>query len=305
MVLPGVIAVGLPTPHTTIFVRNENGAIYHDITVVPAMVEAGKGLVPAKADPATEKPLLGTDGHAVLDYKMATPEVLLQFLPIGLLGLGVAALLACLMSGVAASLMALSTVFTCDIFQALFARDANDKRILATGRWAAVGGVLLAIAVALAAMRFNDILDAMLLVFAVVNAPLFAVLLLGAFWRRATGHGAFAGLIAGAAMALLHHGLDLPLGARPGIRGGWIAVIHHPASELVLALTTATLAFLVSLLVTAAVSACTRSRPKTELRGLVYSLMERRPLRASWWKRPEALAFVILLAAIAVNLIFI
>jgi SSS family solute:Na+ symporter len=209
------------------------------------------------------------------------------------------------MSGVAASLKAVSTVFTCDIFQTILARDANDKRMLATGRWAAVGGVLLAIGVALAAMRFNDILDAMLIAFAVVNAPLFAVLLLGAFGRRATGHGAFAGLIAGAALALLHHGLDLPRGAQPGIHGGWIAVVHHPASELVLALSTATLAFLVSLLVTAAVSACTKTRPKTELRGLVYSLLERKSANATWWKRPEAMAAVILLAAIAVNLIFI
>ena len=249
---------------------------------------------------------MGADGHAVLDYEMATPNMLLQFLPMGLLGLGVAALLACLMSGVAASLTAFSTVFTCDIYQALFARDASDKRILASRP---MGGGRAAccwrLALACAAMRFNDILDAMMLVFAVVNAPLFAVLLLGAFWKRATGHGAFAGLIAGAAAALLHHGLDAALGEQPGIHGGWIAVLHHPASEIVLGLATATLAFLVSLLVTAAVSACTKARPKTELQGLVHSLMERRPLRAEWWKRPEALAAAILLAAIAVNLIFI
>jgi hypothetical protein len=57
--------------------------------------------------------------------------------------------------------------------------------------------------------------------------------------------------------------------------------------------------------VTAAVSACTKTRPKTELRGLVYSLLERKSANATWWKRPEAMAAVILLAAIAVNLIFI
>ncbi len=215
LVLPGLIAVGLPTPRTAIVVHNENGAIYHEITVVPPAVEAGQGLVPAKAD-AAGKPMMGADGHAVLDYEMATPNMLLQFLPMGLLGLGLTALLACLMGGVAASLTAFSTVFTCDIYQAFFAKGASDKRMLAAGRWAAVGGMLLAIGAACAAMRLNSMLDAMVLVFAVVNAPLFATLLLGALWKRATGHGAFAGLIAGAAGALLHHGLALPQGRAAG-----------------------------------------------------------------------------------------
>ena len=305
MVLPGLIAVGLPTPHTSIVVHNENGTIYHEITVVPAAVQAGRGLVPAKANPASGNPIIGSDGRPVLDYALATPNMVVQFLPMGLLGLGVSALLACLMSGVAASMTAFSTVFTCDIFQALLAKQASDNRILAVARLSVAGGILLAMGAACATWRFNSLLDAMVLVFAVVDAPLFAVLLLGAFWKRMTGHGAFAGLIAGAAMALLHHGLDLPQGAQPGIQGGWIAVVHHPASELALDLGTATLAFLVSLMVTAAVSSCTRARPKAELRGLVYSLMEHRPAAAPWWKRPEALAVAILLVAITVNLIFV
>ncbi len=304
-VLTGLIAVGLPTPHTTIVVHNENGAIYHEITVVPPAVEAGQGLVPAKADPASGNPVIGAKGHPVLDYAMATPNTLLHFLPIGLLGLGVSALLACLMSGVAASLTAFSTVFTCDIYQAFVEKDASDQRILAVARCSAAGGMILALGAACATWRFNDLLDAMVLVFAVVNAPVFAALLLGVFWKRATGHAAFAGMIAGACMALLHHGLDLPKGAQPGIHGGWIAVVHHPASELLLDLGTATLAFLVSLLVTAGVSVGTKPRAKTELHGLVYSLMESRPASATWWKRPETLAAAILLAAIAANLIFI
>lgn len=304
LILPGIVAVGLPTPHTSIVVHNENGAIYHDITVVPAAVEAGQGLVPAKADPGTGNPIIDANGHPVLDYAMATPNMLLHFLPMGLLGLGVSALLACLMSGVAASMTAFSSVFTCDIYQAFLAKDANDKRILTVARWSVVGGVLLAICAACATWRFNSLLDAMVLVFAVVNAPLFATLLLGAFWRRATGHGAFAGLIAGAAIALLHHGLDLPKGAQPGIHGGWIAVVHHPASELVLGLGTATLAFLVGLMVTIAVSFATKARPKMELKGLVHSLLAREPVSTQWWKRPETLAVAILLAAIAVNLLF-
>lgn len=303
VVVPGLIAVALPTPHTSIVIHNDNGVIYHEITVVPPTVEAGSGLVPAKV--GADGNLVMSNGHAELDYTMATPSVLLEFLPTGLLGLGVTALLACLMGGVAASVTSFSTVFTCDIFQALLARNASDKRLLAVARLAAGGGVLLAFGAACAAMRFDSMLDAMMLVFAFVNAPLFAVLLVGVFWKRATGHGAFAGLIVGAAAALLHHGLALPRGEQPGIHGGWIAALIHPSSEMVLGLGTAMLAFLVSLLAAVAVSASTKARAAEELKGLVHSTVPRASANPMWWKRTEAMAAAILLVAIAVNLIFI
>jgi solute:Na+ symporter, SSS family len=304
LVLPGLIAVGLPTPHTSIVVFNDNNVISHEITVVPPAVEAGTGLVPAKAN-ADGMPVIGADGHAVLDYTMATPNVLPEFLPTGLLGLGIAALLGCLMSGVAASVTSISTVFTCDIFQSLFAKNSSDKRLLVVARFAAAGGLLLAFAAACATIRINSLLDAILLVFAIVNVPLFAVLMLGAFWNRATGHGAFAGLIAGAATALLHHGLSLPQGAHPGIHGGWIAVLRHPASEIALSLETAIVAFAVSLLATIVLSIFTSAKTESELNGLVYSLTTRPQRNPKWWKRPEAMAAAVLLAAIAVNLILI
>ncbi|MEI9968481.1 MAG: Na+/galactose cotransporter [Terracidiphilus sp.] len=304
LVLPGLIAVGLPTPHTSILVFNDNNVISHEITVVPPAVEAGTGLVPARAD-ASGMPVIGPDGHAVLDYLMATPNVLPEFLPTGLLGLGIAALLACLMAGVAASVTSFSTVFTCDIFQALFAKNSSDKRLLIVARFAAAGGMLLAFAAACATVRFSSLLDAILLVFAVVNVPLFAVLMLGAFFKRVTRHGAFAGLIAGAAAAVLDHGLALQRDAKPGIHGGWMAVLHHPASEIALNLEIAILAFAVSLLVTILLSAFTSAKPESELNGLVYSLTTRPPTNAKWWKQPEAMAVAVLLAAIAVNLILI
>ena len=304
VIIPGLIALALPTPHTSIVIHNDNGVIYHEITVVPPAVEAGSGLVPAKAG-ADGKPIIAADGHAALDYAMATPNMLLEFLPTGLLGLGVTALLACLMGGVAASITSFSTVFTCDIFQALLAPNAADKRLLAVARWAVVGGTLLAFGGACAAMRFDSILDAMMLIFAFVNAPLFAVLLLAVFWKRATGHGAFAGLITGAAAALLNHGLALPYGEQPGIHAGWIAPLIHPASEMALGLGTAILAFLVSLLGTVVVSVFTNARPEEELKGLVHSMVPRASKSSKWWKRPEAMAAAILLVAIAVNLILV
>jgi SSS family solute:Na+ symporter len=304
-ILPGLLALGLPTPRTTITIHNENGAIFHEITVVPPAVEAGRGMVPAKAD-AAGQPVKGADGKPVLDYAIAMPNMLLQFLPSGLLGLGLAALLACLMSGVAASLTASNTVFACDIYQAFLKKDASDKQILKAGRWAALGGMVLAFAAACAAMHSNDLLDAVVLVFAVVNAPLFATLLLGTLCKRPTGHGAFAGLIAGMAAALLHHGTALPRGEQPGIHGGWIKVLHHPASDMALGLGTAAFAFVVSLLVAVVVSLCTKPRPEAELAGLTIRSAATEQANDAWWKRPENIAAaVILLAAVAVNLIFL
>jgi len=288
LVLPGLIAMALPTPHTSILVFNDNNVISHEITVVPPAVEAGTGLVPAKAD-ATGMPVVDAQGRAVLDYTMATPNVLPEFLPTGLLGLGIAALLACLMAGVAASITSFSTVFTCDIFQALFAKNSSDKRLLVVARCAALGGMLLAFAAACATIRFNNLLDAIFLVLAIVNVPLFAVLMLGAFWKRASGHGAFAGLIAGAAAAMLYHGLALPPSAQLGIQGGWTAVLRHPASEIALNLETAIVAFVVSLLATITLSALTIAKPESELNGLVYSLTTRPQTNAKWWKRQRRL----------------
>ena len=302
LILPGLFALSLPTPHTTIMIHNENGAIYHEITVVPPAIEAGQGLVPAKAD-ANGKPIKRANGKAVLDYAMAMPNVVLASLPPSLMGIGLAALLACLMGGVAASVAAANTVFACDIYHAFLNKDADDKQILKAGRWAAPGGMALAVAAACAAIHTNSLLDTVALVFAMVNAPLFAALLLGVFWKRATGHGAFAGLLAGVAAALLNHGTALPRGDRRGIHGGWIAVADRPANELALAIGTAALAFAVSLIVTTIVSFYTRPRPETKLAGLMRAA---EPSRGSWWKQPETVAAaLILLAAIAVNLIFL
>jgi SSS family solute:Na+ symporter len=305
LILPAIVALALPTPHTTIVIHNDNGAIYHDITVVPPEVENGQGLVPAMVDAPTGKPVKDAQGRTMFDYAMAAPNVLLHFLPTGLLGLGLAALLASMMAGTASSLMAFSTVFACDLYEPLLCRNSPDEKSIAVVRWAAVGGMSLAFGVACLAMRFDSLFDAMVLVFAVVNSPLLAALLLGAFWKRATGCGAFSGLIAGAAAALLHHGLALPQGAQRGIRGGWIAVLHHPSSELHFSIGTSVLAFLVSLIVTALVSLFTKARPEAELAGLVHSLLAQEPASATWWKRPEAFAIAILLAAIAVCAVFI
>ncbi|MDE3148295.1 MAG: Na+/galactose cotransporter [Acidobacteriota bacterium] len=304
LILPGLVAIGLPTPHTTTATRVENGAIYHEITVVPRAAEEGRGLVPARMDPATGKPMQAS-GLTQLNYDMATPQMLLHFLPTGLLGLGLTGLLACLMGGMAANATALNAVFTCDLYQPYLHKGASDRHYLWVGRWVTLGGMLLSVGIAFAAISLHDILDTLVVMFALVNAPLLATFLLGMFWKRATGHGAFAGLAAGIAAAVLHQGLTLPVDAQRGIHGGWIAALHRYPSGMEQSFWTAIFAFCACLLVTVAVSSVTRAKPETELAGLVYSLTPKpRRKQTAWWKRPEGMAVAILMAAIALSFIF-
>src|SRR5260370_367009 len=124
------------------------------------------------------------------------------------------------------------TVAIRPIYQSYINRKASDEHYLWMGRMATVFGIGFFIAAAYMANRFNNIMDMLQLVFAFVNAPLFATFLLGMFWKRTTGHGAFSGLLAGTLTASLHHAVTLPAGAAAGVKGGWLAVVHTYPSEL-------------------------------------------------------------------------
>ena len=307
VILPGLLAIGLPTPHTTTVIKTmANGAIIHEINVVSPQVEQGRGLVPAKINPVTGKAMLDTNGDPLLDYDMATPNMLLHFFPTGILGLGLTALLASFMSGMAGNVTAFNTVFTYDLYQSYIHKNGSDRHYMAVGRWATVGGILLSIGTAYAAINFNNIMDTLQLVFSFVNAPLFATFLLGMFWKRATGHAAFTGLIVGTATAMIHHGLTLPMLAHPGIHGGWITVLHTYHSDMAQNFWTAIWAFSANFVVTVIVSYCTKARPEAELVGLVHSLTPKpkRPENELWWQRPETLALAVLVGAIALNIFF-
>ena len=305
VILPGLIAIALPTPHTTTVVSQVNGAIVHEIDVAPPEAAEGRGLIPAKINPVTGKAMLDASGQPLLDYDMATPNMLLHYFPTGILGLGLTALLASFMSGMAGNVTAFNTVFTYDLYQSYIHKGASDRHYLAVGRWATIGGILFSIATAYAAINFNNIMDTLQLVFSFVNAPLFATFLLGMFWKRTTGHGAFSGLITGTAAAMIHHGLTLPIEAHPGIHGGWIHVIHHYPSDMAQNFWGAIFAFSANFVVAVAVSLLTKPKPDEELVGLVRSLTPM-PSHAHlpWWKRPGTLAIAVLLGAIAVNIFF-
>jgi SSS family solute:Na+ symporter len=231
--------------------------------------------------------------------------MLLHFFPTGILGLGLTALLASFMSGMAGNVTAFNTVWTYDIYQAYINKRATDAHYLWMGRMATIGGVALSIAAAYLVTNFNNIMDALQLVFSIVNAPLFATFLLGMFWKRTTGHAAFTGLLSGTAAALLHHGLTLPADAVPGIHGGWIAVLHHYPSDMAQNFWTAIFAFSINFLVTIAVSLVTTPRPEPELVGLVYSLTPK-PIEThlAWYQKPATLAVAVLAILVILNLVF-
>jgi SSS family solute:Na+ symporter len=293
VILPGLIAISLPAQNLAGLAGSHSAAAVQ-----------GEGLVPAKVD-ASGHAILDKDGAVQLDYDLATPNMLLHYFPTGILGLGLTALLASFMSGMAGNVTAFNTVWTYDIYQSYINKTASDEHYLWMGRMATIFGIALSVAAAYMATRFNNIMDMLQLVFAFVNAPLFATFLLGMFWKRTTGHGAFTGLLSGTIAAAVHQGLTLPQGGVPGVKGGWLAIMHVYPSEMAQNFWTAIYAWTTCFLITIIVSLLTRAHEEKELVGLVYSLTERPTQHdLSWYQRPAVLAVVVLVATALLNIIF-
>ncbi|HTS88839.1 MAG TPA: hypothetical protein VMG41_10140, partial [Gemmatimonadales bacterium] len=248
---------------------------------------------------------LGSDGTP--NYNLAMPVLLAHYLPSGLLGLGLTALMASFMSGMAGNVTAFNAVWTYDIYQSYIRPAQSDQHYLRMGHAATVFGIAFSVAAAYATTRFNNIMDMLQLVFAFVNAPLFATFLLGMFWRRATGHGAFFGLLAGTVAAAIHHGLTLPRDAVPGLKGGYLGVVLHTyPSEMAQNFWTAIVAWTVCFVTTIVISLLSRpNRTDENLRGLVYALTPRQSDAAlPWYQRPASLGIVVLGLTLVLNLIF-
>jgi SSS family solute:Na+ symporter len=241
------------------------------------------------------------------DYNLTTPAMMLRFLPPGLLGLGLTALAASFMSGMAGTVTAFNTVWTYDLYQSYLAPDKTDLHYLRMGRVATVFGVGASVGTAYLAAQFDNIMDLIQMMCGFVNAPLFATFLLGMFWRRANGHGAFFGLLGGTLAAGLFHGLAITDGAIAGIKGGWLGRVFVFHSEMGQSFWTATVAWSSCFALTVLLSLATR-RDKTDeqLAGLVYSLTVRPKPEANepWFARPAVLGMVILAAVLALNLLF-
>jgi SSS family solute:Na+ symporter len=241
------------------------------------------------------------------NFDLVIPIMLRHYFPPGILGLGLTALMASFMSGMAGNVTAFNTVWTYDIYQAYIRPRASDVSLLWMGRATTVIGIAVSVAAAYFAARFNNIMDLLQLVFAFVNAPLFATFLLGMFWRRTTGHAAFFGLLSGISAAALHHGLTQPIGAAGVVKGGWLGlVIHRYPSEMAQNFWTAIFAWTTCFTVTVLLSLVTKQNKTDEqLIGLVSSLTPRQTEAGLiWYKRPAAIGVFVLLLVLVLNIIF-
>jgi SSS family solute:Na+ symporter len=302
VILPGLIAMALTSAPEKAPAQS-SVAVRH--AAAGAVAQPAPAVIPIKLDSATGHPMLDAKGVPQLDYDLATPNLLLRYFPTGMLGIGLTALLASFMAGMAGNVTAFNTVWTYDLYQAHIRPNASDAHYLMVGRAATAIGILLSIGAAYLASQFNNIMDLLQLLFAFVNAPVFATFLLGMFWKRTTGHGAFVGLVTGTVVAALHHGLTLPADAIAGVKGGWIHVLTTYPSEMAQNFWTAIWAWSACFVVTIAVSLATRPREETQLVGLVYSLTPRiNGADGPWWRKPIVLGAIVLTATLALNIIF-
>jgi SSS family solute:Na+ symporter len=168
------------------------------------------------------------------------------------------------------------------------------------GRLTTVLGIALSVATAYLATAFNNIMDFLQLIFGFVNAPLFATFLLGMFWKRTTGHGAFTGLVTGTLAAWLTHGLTVAEG-----KGGYFGRLAEYPSTMAQNFWIAIAAWTACFVVTIAVSLVTKPKPASELTSLVYGLTELpKDENVPWFKRPGPLAIVVAIICVLLNIIF-
>ena len=241
-----------------------------------------------------------TAANGELDYTMTLPSMIAHYYPTGILGVGITALIASFMSGMAGNVTAFNSVFTFDIYQSYFVKHKSDRHYLLVGKGVTVVGILISIATAYIAKSFNNINDFLQLVFGFVNGPLFATFLLGMFWKRTTGHGAFWGLVAGTAAAAITHGVTVAEG-----KGGWITPLYTIKSGMGQAFIVAAISWIANFFTTILVSLVTKPKPDAELKGLVYSLTEKPTYKQQkWYLRVVPLGLLLLAITILLNIIF-
>jgi len=266
------------------------------IVVLPGVIALAL-LQPALASKGFRIP---SDANGGLDYTMTLPALISHYYPTGLLGVGITALIASFMSGMAGNVTAFNSVFTFDIYQSYFVKHKSDRHYLIVGKMVTVAGILLSIVTAYIAKSFNNINDFLQLVFSFVNGPLFATFLLGMFWKRTTGHGAFFGLFAGTLAAAVTHGLTLAEG-----KGGWIYPLYEIHSGMGQAFIVASVSWIANFCTTIIVSLFTTPKPENELVGLVYSLTVKPSYHQDkWYLKVAPLGLILIIITIVLNIIF-
>jgi solute:Na+ symporter, SSS family len=233
-------------------------------------------------------------------FNEVLPLMLVRYCGPGLLGLGVTALIAGFMSGMAGNVSAFSTVWTYDIYGAFINKKATDKHYVSMGRWSMFIGVLISVATAYLVQHAASIMDYVQSLFSFFIAPLFGTVILGMLWKRATKAGGFWGLLCGTCTAV---GLWEWVRLDPSALR-YVALSPH-AKAMAQDLYRALWSWLVCVIVTVVVSYATKARPVAELEGLVYGVS---PLPEEhddhWYQKPIVWAGFVAAAFIALNIIF-
>ncbi len=233
-------------------------------------------------------------------YNEALPLMLARYCGPGLLGLGVTALVAGFMSGMAGNVTAFTTVWTYDIYKPFIRKAATDAHYVSVGRWCSLIGVFISIGTAYLVMNFSSIIVYAQVIFVFFIVPMFGTVILGMLWKRTTPAAGFWGLLAG---ILTSFGLWAWIKLDPGALQ-YVAFSSH-AKDMAENVYRAMWSLLVNVAVTVAVSLVTTPKPEHELKGLVYGLTEV-PAEGDFpfFRRPITWAIVVVVGFIVLNIIF-
>ena len=270
------------------------------ITILPGMIAAVLVTEIARTK-AGETVSGGASGDVT--YNDSLLYLMRDLLPNGLLGLAIAGLLAAFMAGMAANISAFNTVFSYDLWQTYAVKERDDDYYLRIGRLATVAATVVAIFTASLASKFSNIMDYLQVLFGFFNAPLFATFILGMFWKRMTATAGWVGLVSGTLSAVTVAFLT------EDAFGSWSTGVI-PLGGQGAAFVAASVAFVVDIVVSVAVSLVTRAKDPAELKGLVYSETPREDLvdpdEASypWYQRTLPLAGLALGLVVVLNVIF-
>jgi SSS family solute:Na+ symporter len=234
-------------------------------------------------------------------YNEVLPLMLIRYCGPGLLGLGITALVAGFMSGMAGNVSAFSTVWTYDIYGAFINKKASDKHYVAMGRWSTVIGMLVSIGTAYLVADAASIMDYVQALFSFFIAPLFGTVVLGMLWKRATRQGGFWGLLIGTASSISMFVYTL--------RGGSTALsriaLSVDAKPMAETLYRALWSWCICVIVTVAVSYMTKPTPEAQLAGLVYGAT---PIphdgATTLWQKPIFWAVLVIIVFFILNIVF-
>lgn len=263
------------------------------IVILPGLL----GLAVLSVKLTGETTAVATGGHS---YNEVLPLMLARYCGPGLLGLGITALIAGFMSGMAGNVSAFTTVWTYDIYRALLKKNESDAHYVAMGRWSTVVGVIISIGTAYLVMDFKSIMDYVQALFSFFIAPLYGTVLLGMLWKRATAAGGFWGLLAGTLSSIS--------------MWAWVKVdpsalryvaLSPNARDMAENMYRALWCWIVCVVVTVVVSYMTKPKSDAELSGLVYGVTAI-PHEAAVpvYHRPAFWAVVVAVAFIIVNILF-